>query len=48
MIVISSKSTGEEMNTEKKKMGGGEMVYTTYVVDQKLFQVSKSHWENKN
>ena len=42
MIVISSKSTGEEMNTAKKKKGGG-MVYSTDVVDQKLFQVSKSH-----
>ena len=33
---------------QKKKKGGGEMVYSTDVVDQKLFQVSKSHWENKN
>lgn len=40
MIVTSSKSTGEEMNTTTNK---GKMVYSTDVVDQKLSEMSKSH-----
>lgn len=41
MIVTSSKSTGEEMNTTTTNKG--KMVYSTDVVDQKLSEMSKSH-----